>query len=491
MSQWEILHQANCQGVTFEIKKSYVNYASKHHVLLTVTDYTVTPKLQLFEVVFPRALDFRIKYFDSRKFHRIIELMEIVWLYTPLYFKNRIGYEKLEERIRNPRLRRFTNFLVQHYYSIMRYEHGHDGGVPSDYIDPELLDPTLFGPQLVPENFQDSKNILSWSYGKESQTSALVLDHLGIKYDKFRIFDHADAPMLEVQDTGTWLELYPEYQCFMGDIRRLWFFSPLERMATPFSIMPFEQPEGFRYSQIGKSMGWNMGITQKLLALFYMVLNDYKILFAGSEFERHLAPYRTIQGVHLHSDFRNSQFFYNYFNRISGLSQQIFSPITNFTQGSCIKTLLNHETRFNSCFASRGDDHYWCGKCPKCVRVSKILNQIAYLECIEDFDRYHNFLGLQPPAVYEAGFPLTEDESGTTRIPDGAPVFPELQAAFDRDNKLAYYQLYSSHLLNVWSKDTVDSIAEFAGLPLVHLSGYQDTMDDILSVRQPDPSMRF
>ena len=254
----------------------------RHWCLIQVFDNSFATPQKLFEAFLPKLLEDQslesLKLpMSQNKIERIIQLLEVILLYTPALFKNQITLEEIKAQTR-PRWHRLIQLLITRYYAILKYEHGYDAGIPCTVYDNELLDPILFPKLHSPETFENTNNLLSYSHGKESQMCRLVLDQLEIKYDTFAILDRADAPLLEIQEADEWQAAFPGYQCYLGDVRRLWWLQNHSRLVARYEDL---ETTPTSYNELGQSIGWALGLVQRGLALLYAAAFDYQQIFVG------------------------------------------------------------------------------------------------------------------------------------------------------------------------------------------------------------------
>ena len=248
MGDWGLVHTKHLAGFTLQVSAKVVDPNDPAWCLIRVTEAS-NPNIVLLEAFFPKLLPENLaqhwSYIPSEMLPAI-EMMQTVLLVLPAIVKQRItlsqGLGLLPDHYH-----RILQFMVTRFYAICKYEHDYDYGVPCTVYDPEIFDPTIYPKPLYPEKFAQRPNLLSFSGGKESQISKLVLDTLGIEYDYFRILDRADAKLLGAQSAEDWVKQYPNYECYLGDVRYLgplYYLSKLHqnfaqaRTVQPLSVNP-------------------------------------------------------------------------------------------------------------------------------------------------------------------------------------------------------------------------------------------------------------
>ena len=469
---WETIWKRDCGNLVLTLQLTTEGW-----LLIQVYDQSVVPQLKIFEVFYPNLPITKHTFFTT-EVNQVLDLIELFWLQTPAFFKQQITSQELYDSI-PPSLARFTRFLVTHYFSILKYEHNYDYGVPCDVYDPEFLNPTFYPPLYHPNNFQESQNLLSFSGGKESSTSKLVLDSLGIQYDRFQILSRNDVPLLDQVTPEEWVEQYPQFQCFSGDSRHLGHFHNLQLLYCSYESTSVNQ-----FSDYGRSLGWGITFSQRLFALLYMAIHNYKVLFYGSEYENHQV-YRTPQGYFLDASFKQTQFFHNYLARVTPTPYTIVSPITNFTQGACLRVLAETNTKFNSCFHSCGDFNHWCGDCFKCKRVERLLGHLGKVNH-NDPQKYAELTNLDPQQFdnYHQ-YQFDHELLGGFRPNPSQPLFPEMDRIQDADSYFNY--LYSGEMHNVWEPWTLSRLARDLDFAVKHDS----TLAGIRPHRRPQPEWRI
>lgn len=472
MSNWEIIHRRHFADI--------VLYASKkpgknqEWLKIEVWDmYYGSGSTKLLEVFWPELTDSARALLSDRDFLKIFRLLELRWVYMAALFKQRCSFEQFwAEDIPN-KYRRLAQFMITHSYSNMKYEYNYDYGIPCDVFDFEVFDGTTFPPMRRPEHFQKQKCLLSFSGGKESSTSKLVLNALEIEHDDFKILDRAEVPMLDKASAEEWYEQHPDFQCFLGDCRRIGHFANL----TPLCFKHDRDSEGYFYE--GRAFQWAISISQRLLAMVYMAAKGYTTLFCGCEYEFHQI-YRTNKGVYLPAIFGQSQFFYNYMRRMAHLPFEIHTPMVNFTQGACMTALYEKNQRFNSCLFAHGDMEHWCGECFKCKRVMELAVKLGSTR-YKDPLYLEEWLGLnlKNMAPLHSQHILMDDVGSFS--PEGSvPVFPAMDKIKRPDSYFNY--LHSSYMHDTWDPQTTQDLANYFGLGLVKDS----SMDGLWDYRKPE-----
>ena len=458
---WRVVFHHYHAMLNFKVLTAQVADGKPAWCMFQVTDKHRKDQV-VFEAFFPNLLpnndrnqSWSMLMEDDPRARIILDLMLIVWLLTPSVYRDQKQLEFIWGFI-DPKYHRFTQLLLTKYFAVAKYERGYDYGIPCATYDTALFDPTLWPKSRQPPDFQSSSNLLSFSGGKESVMAKLVLDFLEIPHDQFRIMDWTSKPLRATTHAEHLVDTNPGYDCYLGEMRHLWPVVYLERLYS--RGIPDEE-----VLDPGLSLSWNFALSQRLLALFYCVVKDYKTLWVGDEFERHQA-YRVPDGLFLSHDFHQTQFFNNYWNYTCDLPVEIVTPINNFTQGTISHVLFENHIPFNSCYYTH-QRKTWCGECAKCHRIGYLLLKHGELFHNDPLVHSNWFPELNLKRLWKTAIPKLSSYVGGYNPRNGNTIFPitsQMYNSYDR----YFQQMYSSMYHNVWEFVIVDKLRKKFDLEL-------------------------